>query len=407
MSTIPGVPAPRFPRVPENIVAEEIIPVLQTIAARKQHSFTYPGLDLKPGKKYLVLCDSTTDRVTLDALAAVIRQGGATLDTIVLEGYQGMTEPVDLLDTMFSRNWFPAWAWEAISRADAVVRSAFLLTEYTPNVPRPLLRKIPIIYWYFSHDHCLPQFRSFPLELREAIDEKTWKSLVHARKFELTDLEGTELRWSATAENWQASITRDMERFGREYHPGHLMAPVNTGNAGGRLVTSAITFGGPVPRTTMTLEGGQVIGVEGEGKFPAVLRQSFAEYAHLKSPALPGPGINWWTTLAIGTSTKERVAAGWDRLTGSGRMNGWGAGHSRAGIIHSSIGEGVVSAERRIIRHVTLFFPTLVADGRTIIKNGRLLTLDDPEIVRLAERYGDPAELLREDWIPAVPGVNA
>jgi hypothetical protein len=48
-------------------------------------------------------------------------------------------------------------------------------------------------------------------------------------------------------------------------------------------------------------------------------------------------------------------------------------------------------------------------DGKTrdIIHNGRLTALDDPEVQALASRYGDPDTLLREDWVPAIPGISA
>ena len=32
--------------------------------------------------------------------------------------------------------------------------------------------------------------------------------------------------------------------------------------------------------------------------------------------------------------------------------------------------------------------------------------LDDPEVRKIAAKYGNPDELLREDWIPAIPGIN-
>ena len=60
-----------------------------------------------------------------------------------------------------------------------------------------------------------------------------------------------------------------------------------------------------------------------------------------------------------------------------------------------------------------LYFPTYVAEGAgpggedvTVIEHGRLKALDDPEVRAVAARYGDPDELLREDWVPAVPGLN-
>ena len=59
-----------------------------------------------------------------------------------------------------------------------------------------------------------------------------------------------------------------------------------------------------------------------------------------------------------------------------------------------------------------MLFPTFnitTKSGKeyTIIRNGRLTALDDPDVRKLAEKYGDPDDLLREDWIPQVPGITA
>lgn len=406
MKNNPAAPAPRFPKIPENISLEQILPAIRTIAKRKRHSHEFPGLEVAPGKKYLLLCDSTSNKMLIEALTLAIQEAGGLLDTIVLRGYPGMTDSVDLLDTMFSRNWLPSWVWQAWLETDKVIMLTFLLLNYTPNVPIDPQVKGPH-FWYLSPDMCLPQFQKFPIELEKRIDEKNWELLVHSKKMELTDLEGTDLRWSVARESWDEIIERNRNNFGVDYYPGHQMIPLPSSDGEGKLVTSAITFGGPVSRTTMTIQGCQATRVEGEGKFADALRRTFEEYKAIRTPRLPGPGINWWTTLAIGTAPKGRVAAGWDRMTGSARMHGWGAGHSRSGIIHTSLGEGVISHDRRIIRHVDLFFPTLVADGKRIIDKGHLTALDDPEIIDLAAKYGDPADLLREDWIPAVSGVNS
>ena len=61
--------------------------------------------------------------------------------------------------------------------------------------------------------------------------------------------------------------------------------------------------------------------------------------------------------------------------------------------------------------HIHLLFPTftiITKSGReyTIIRDGRLTALDDPEVRKLAEKYGDPDDLLREDWIPEMPGIT-
>jgi hypothetical protein len=43
----------------------------------------------------------------------------------------------------------------------------------------------------------------------------------------------------------------------------------------------------------------------------------------------------------------------------------------------------------------------------TILEGGRLKSLDSAEVRALASRYGNPDQLLAEDWIPEMPGINA
>jgi hypothetical protein len=35
-----------------------------------------------------------------------------------------------------------------------------------------------------------------------------------------------------------------------------------------------------------------------------------------------------------------------------------------------------------------------------------MTAFDDPEIRKIAEKYGDPDKILRQLWIPALPGIN-
>ena len=42
-----------------------------------------------------------------------------------------------------------------------------------------------------------------------------------------------------------------------------------------------------------------------------------------------------------------------------------------------------------------------------LIEKGRLVSLDNPEVRALASRYGNPDQLLTEDWRPEIPGINA
>ena len=42
-----------------------------------------------------------------------------------------------------------------------------------------------------------------------------------------------------------------------------------------------------------------------------------------------------------------------------------------------------------------------------LLDKGRMTSLDHPEVRALASRYGNPDDVLAEDWIPEVPGINA
>ena len=41
-----------------------------------------------------------------------------------------------------------------------------------------------------------------------------------------------------------------------------------------------------------------------------------------------------------------------------------------------------------------------------MIDKGHLTALDDPEVRKAPEKYGDPDEVLKEEWIPGIPGIN-
>ena len=56
---------------------------------------------------------------------------------------------------------------------------------------------------------------------------------------------------------------------------------------------------------------------------------------------------------------------------------------------------------------MVLYQPALSKSAWTkIVDKGHMTALDDLEVRALASRYGDPDEILREDWIPDIPGIN-
>ena len=239
------------------------------------------------------------------------------------------------------------------------------------------------------------------MELRDAIAKKAWDMMLGAREIELTDPLGTDLRFRLTPADWEP----DGNAEGGEdasYRPGHLMLPLPARDLEGILVTTSITFGGPVPATKLTIEGRQVTRVEGGGTFGERLRESFEQYKDQTFPGKPGPGVNWLSTFGICTNPKARPSPSYDKLAGSAKVHAWSIGHRRSGIIHTALGMAMAHPKYKVCRHVDLQFSTLRADGKLIIDRGHLTSLDDPDVRKFAGKFGNLNQLLVEDWIPSM-----
>jgi hypothetical protein len=399
-------PLPLTPKAEEITTVEPLLPIARQIVKRKGYQML-DGLELKSGMNVLMVVDSTNDLLVQEAFEIAIQEAGGTLQKIMLHGYPGLKEPVELVDAMFSRNWWPDWVWQAVKEADIVMQGAMLKTPHTPNLPVDTRRgKTTFTDMEWTADLLASNYEAFPLELRDAIGKSAWETYAYAKNIELSDLEGTNLRATLEKDDWAAD-TKEHGEAGLPYKPAHLMLPISFKKSEGVMVVSSATFGGPIPRMTMTIKGGRVTEVEGGGKFGETMRRSFEEFKDLTSPRSHVTGVNWVSSFGICTHPKGRRSAFLDRYTGSARIHAWAFGHRRSGVIHTSVGEGLVGSSHKIIRHVDQYFTTFVADGKKIIDRGHLLALDDPMVQKVAEKYGDPKELLAEEWIPAIAGVNA
>lgn len=404
MSEKSKAPSPRMPEVKRVSSVQELLPTAREMVSRKP-AVMYEGVEVQKGQRVLFINDTTADQLVVEALSIAMRERGVHVDVITLEGFRGLKDPVEMLDNMFSNNWYPKWAWDAANDADIVLLTAFLKEPHTPIPDLP--RKPVTDNLEMTADLMVSEYEKFPVELRDTIDEVAWEKLVNCTKVKWTDLEGTEITISPTAEEWRRATEHKLRRMGLPYQHGHLGLPAPCQSMSGVFVTSSITFGGPIPRTRMFIEKGRVVKVEGGGKFGERLRESFEKYAHLTGKSCPGPGVNWITTIGICTHPKARRSPFFDQLEGSARVYAWTFGHRRSGVFHTSVGEGLVSPTYKVIRHTDTYFNTLITDKGTVVENGHLLALEDPRVRKVASKYGDPDQLLSEIWIPAVPGVNS
>ena len=159
--------------------------------------------------------------------------------------------------------------------------------------------------------------------------------------------------------------------------------------------------------------------MQGGGRYGKVWGEYLNQFKDVHYPLYPRPGVGWWIEAAIGTHPKVfRAHNVMESLIARGP--GWHEERRRSGVIHLGFGETlwenkVWAGEKEGVpmghTHLHIYFATVTVrlrNGREVklIDKGHLMALDDPEVREVAAKYGDPDELLAEDWIPAIPGIN-
>ena len=170
------------------------------------------------------------------------------------------------------------------------------------------------------------------------------------------------------------------------------------------------------------LKEGQIYKIEGGGKFGDLLREWMDKTKDVQYPGYPRPGSLYLWEIALGTHPKyfRRRAKLFDADCLFANVDE----RNRSGVFHWGIGVDDFDPEvvkygkenKLPVLHVGhaghTYFSTYEIKLRDtgewvkMVDKGRLVALDDPEVRDLAAQYGDPDDLLEEDWIPAIPGIN-
>ena len=290
------------------------------------------------------------------------------------------------------------------------------------------------------------QMTTYPGDVWQLAEEQILEPLVYADRVEITDPEGTNL--------W-ADITPDMaERWSQgAYQRGHLYMFPN--QATGRFGYSFVNYpgfqqkwlprepialingvlagtqghGGFFPRWEVTFKDGFIADVKGGGAQGAALKE-FLQYPGLNDRVFPyhtKPGFWYLYEIAFGSHPKAFRHP--IPLEESGNTS---PERARSGVIHWGLGirlwhdpdaptESKKWAEFSKQNntpfdhgwHTHTYFTTYKVRLRNadkwvaLLDKGRMTSLDHPEVRALASRYGNPDDVLAEDWIPEVPGINA
>ncbi|MBI4481862.1 MAG: hypothetical protein HY652_03115 [Acidobacteria bacterium] len=299
--------------------------------------------------------------------------------------------------------------------------SNFVLDDY-----REVMSKIP----------------SYPGDLWRLVEERILEPLAWADRVHITDPEGTDISFDLTEQQ-----ARDW--FDSAYLPGHLLLHPGQGSMQLRspffpkmtrwiepfsphangVIAGTRSHTGVYPRIEVTIERGKVKEVKGGGDYGDAWR-AFLRWSRLAELRYPyhekvGPGYLHLFECSLGTNPK--YFARYDEAL----LGRFSTEREVAGVIHWGFGvddwgfdrpgeEGTYdrflkksNAPRAHGFHIHNLFITYKVRIRgthrwiTLVEKGRIAAFSNPEVRLLASRYGNPDELLRAEWIPNIPGINA
>lgn len=249
----------------------------------------------------------------------------------------------------------------------------------------------------------------FPVPVWDMINDKTAEVVTKAKRVRITDPEGTEIEYT----NYD-----DEDKYFARNIPGHVMGhptyltpEIDTTG----VVAGTLNHAGAFPRIEVELEDAKVVDVRGGGRYGQLWRETLEAAEHIQYPGLPEPGLFWLWEVAIGTHPKVSRPP----VDDINKIQFPEMDRRRSGIIHCGFGiqypiepyaarlENVPWGHVHVHLNFATFEATMPDDTTfTLIDDGHLTILDDPEVRKEAAKYGDPDELLSEEWIPAVPGIT-
>lgn len=444
-------PSPRRPEVNTVETTEDLLPFARKIVNRpgmKSAYLTTGYGTVDEGDSVLLVHRSLHDERIVDALVEAFREKGVEVDVleidIGLDEERPTTADVELAITEETRDvaiyseFLGRFPWvEDVAAAqgyDLLIESTagpFQWKGHLTGEPY-FAERIP---WQ-SPEIFASEATLFPQEVLHKIVDKT-REIIHTfgpgSEVRITDPEGTDFRFTYHEEYFKDPATREglPEAVKDHYEVGELRATfpffdnhisggvrpplIQDHDASGVISSTLGHHSKPYPNIKLYLEDGVVTKIDGGGERGDRLRDLLEQTRDIQYPDFPDKGLFWWFECAIGTNPKVFRPTEFMMKSQPGTL----VERLRSGIIHlgtgtsaSNYSEEWANEQSIPYGHVDhhLNFPTYEIDTGdeqvTLIEKGHLVALDDVEVREVAEKYGDPDEILSIDWVPELPGIN-
>jgi len=328
------------------------------------------------------------------------------------------------------------------------IKAVFWRRGGRPRTARLLGQHSSKFYGNFIFDNrweLMNQAATFPGDVWRLAEERVMEPLAWIDQVQATDPEGTKMSFEVTEEEakvWASGA----------YNQGHLF--LSPYQATGRFPYSVIEYPalrktwnrpilskvngvfagtnnhtGSFPRIEVQVKDGYVTEVKGGGLYGDLWRE-FLKYPRINELSYPyqdRPGYWWFYEAGLGTNPKFFKRPD-ENLVGNNQSE-----RNNAGVIHWGFGGSVVHdpaspTESKAwidfpkqhglpkdhwwhIHNLLVTYRVRVRGTKnswiTLMDKGELTAFKSPEIRALASRYGSPDEVLGEDWVAHLPGINA
>ena len=382
---------------------------------------------VKPGEEVLILSDTTVDLDVVNAYRIAAELAGANVSVLTLKSKIAGAGPNKILDEGYLVPW-PKIAWHAMTAANVCLNLSYFIEVHslfgaaqTQWVEKFMDLKnkygTRLVRVQISVKETLASaYAKFPEPLLQFIGAYAHQQVLDAAGGEpskadvkLIDPEGTDLSFKGFGfvVGWRFEGEKDeltpWKDFG-SYNVGLQPADPEP-NAEGVIVSSALHTG-PIPRIKITVKKGRGVHIEGGGEVGPKWMKDWEKNPHVKSTgrafsAHKETGVNLLEECMYATHPKAFRVGTRYMYNGTEADHSWFTGSRRSGTLHLAFGGGIGKDYKH--RDVEIFFPTLTINKTEVISKGHLNILDDPKVRKEAEKYGDPDELLTEDWIPEWP----
>jgi hypothetical protein len=297
-----------------------------------------------------------------------------------------------------------------------------------------------------NHYELMTQAPQFPGDLWRLVEERVIEPIAWIDRIHVTDAEGTNINLEVDekmADAWGKSAYQqghlfmlpgsatgrhpfsivDYPALTKQYIP-HFPSKVNG------VIAGTTNHHGFYPRIEVHIKDGYVQEVKGGGYFGDIWREAM-KFPKVHEPIWPfrtEPGYWWSREAGLGTNPKFYQDPQENSVIGRNRSE-----RNVAGVIHFGFGMQVVEGpqgpekpkeaiefEQKTglpnehgwhIHNTLLTYRARVRGTKntwlSLIDRGRITALDSAEIKALASRYGNPNDVLSQDWVRHLPGINA